>query len=123
MIKIVKSLYIFLGFFFFGLGLLGIILPLLPTTPFLLLASFFFVKGSEKFEIWFKGTDVYKNHLEGFVKNKAMTLKQKLTILIFADCMIAIPFFLVDSILIRVILLIIVGYKYYYFIWKIKTVT
>ncbi|MGM7724212.1 DUF454 family protein [Metabacillus sp. Hm71] len=123
MIKIVKSLYIFLGFFFFGLGLLGIILPLLPTTPFLLLASFFFVKGSEKFEIWFKGTDVYKNHLEGFVKNKAMTLKQKLTILIFADCMIAIPFILVDSILIRVILLIIVGYKYYYFIWKIKTVT
>ncbi|KKI91990.1 membrane protein [Bacillus sp. SA1-12] len=121
-IKLIKSLYIFLGFFFMGLGLLGIILPLLPTTPFLLLASVCFVKGSKKFEIWFKATNVYKKHLEGFVKNKAMTIKQKLTILLFADCMIAIPFILLDSLLVRIFLLCIVGYKYYYFIRKIKTI-
>ncbi|EKN69801.1 hypothetical protein BABA_08416 [Neobacillus bataviensis LMG 21833] len=101
---------------------MGIILPLLPTTPFLLLASFCFVKGSEKFERWFKGTTIYKRHLENFVKERAMTLQQKLTILLFADVMIAIAFFFLDNIILRVVLLLIVVYKYYYFIYKIKTV-
>jgi uncharacterized membrane protein YbaN (DUF454 family) len=104
-----------------GLGIVGIIFPILPTTPFLLLASVCFVRGSKKFEIWFKGTNIYKKHLEEFVINKAMTLRQKITILLTADCMIAIPFIIIDNIVIRITLIIIVLYKYYYFIWKIKT--
>ncbi|WP_342434046.1 YbaN family protein [Neobacillus sp. FSL H8-0543] len=120
--KVIKLLYIIIGFISLGLGILGIVLPLLPTTPLLLLASFCFVKGSERFEIWFKGTNVYKRHLESFVKERSMTLKQKLTILLFADVMIAIAFFLVNNLLVRVTLLAIVIYKYYYFIYKIKTV-
>lgn len=110
------------GFIFLGLGILGIILPLLPTTPFLLLSSFFFVRGSKKFEIWFKGTTIYKRHLEGFVKNRSMTLRQKVTILLFADFMILIPFILLDHVFVKVFLGLVVGYKYYYFIYKIKTV-
>lgn len=102
--------------------MLGIILPLLPTTPLLLLASFCFVKGSERFERWFKGTSIYKRHLESFIRERAMTLKQKWTILLFADVMIAITFFMVDISLVRVVLLLIVAYKYYYFFTKIKTV-
>jgi uncharacterized protein len=120
--KIVKVLYIIIGFIALGLGVLGLILPVLPTTPLLLLASYCFVKGSERFEIWFKGTTLYKRHLETFVKERSMTLKQKLTILLFADVMIAIPFFILDSLMVRVMLVLIVIYKYYYFIYKIKTV-
>ncbi|MEH7112882.1 DUF454 family protein [Neobacillus niacini] len=120
--KIIKFLYIIIGFISLGLGVLGLILPVLPTTPLLLLASYCFVKGSEKFERWFKGTKLYKRHLETFVKERAMTLKQKLSILIFADVMIAIPFFILDSVLVRAMLALIVVYKYYYFIYKIKTV-
>ncbi len=120
--KIIKFLYIIIGFISLGLGVLGLILPVLPTTPLLLLASYCFVKGSEKFERWFKGTKLYKRHLETFVKERSMTLKQKLTILLFADVMIAIPFFILDSVLVRAMLALIVVYKYYYFIYKIKTV-
>ncbi|MDR7076910.1 uncharacterized membrane protein YbaN (DUF454 family) [Neobacillus niacini] len=120
--KIVKFIYIIIGFMSLGLGVLGLILPVLPTTPLLLLASYCFVKGSERFERWFKGTKLYKRHLETFVKEKAMTLKQKLTILLFADAMIAIPFFILDSLMVKVLLVLIVFYKYYYFIFKIKTV-
>jgi uncharacterized membrane protein YbaN (DUF454 family) len=101
---------------------LGIILPVLPTTPLLLLASFCFVKGSERFELWFKGTKLYKRHLEVFLIERAMTLKQKLAILLFADVMIAISFFLLDSFIIRTVFLLIVLFKYYYFFYKIKTV-
>jgi uncharacterized membrane protein YbaN (DUF454 family) len=93
-----------IGFIALGLGVLGLILPVLPTTPLLLLASYCFVKGSERFEIWFKGTTLYKRHLETFVKERSMTLKQKLTILLFADVMIAIPFFILDSLMVRVML-------------------
>jgi uncharacterized protein len=120
--KIVKLLYIIIGFIALGLGVLGIILPVLPTTPLLLLASYCFVKGSERFEIWFKGTTLYKRHLETFVKERSMTLKQKLTILLFADVMIAIPFFILDNLMIRFMLAAVIFYKYYYFIYKIKTV-
>jgi uncharacterized protein len=122
MSKIIKFLYIIIGFIALGLGVLGLVLPVLPTTPLLLLASYCFVKGSERFEHWFKGTTLYKRHLETFVKERAMTLKQKLTILLFADVMIAIPFFILDSFFIRLMLVMIVFYKYYYFIYKIKTV-
>lgn len=123
MSKFIKFLYIIIGFIALGLGVLGLVLPVLPTTPLLLLASYCFVKGSERFEHWFKGTTLYKRHLETFVKERAMTLKQKLTILLFADVMIAIPFFILDSFFVRLMLVLIVFYKYYYFIYKIKTVT
>ena len=120
--KITKLLFILMGFIALGLGMLGIILPLLPTTPLLLLASFCFIKGSARFEIWFKGTKLYKKHVESFVNTRSMTLKQKLTILIFADIMILTTMIFVDNLAVRLILLLIILYKYYYFIYKIKTV-
>ena len=51
-----------------------------------------------------------------------MTRKQKWSILLFADAMILIAFFLTDKIIVKVILLLVIAYKYYYFITKIKTV-
>ncbi|MEC2077152.1 YbaN family protein [Metabacillus fastidiosus] len=119
---IIKYLYITFGFIFVGIGLLGIVLPLLPATPFLMLASFCFMRGSKKFEIWLKESAMYKKYVVEFFHNKSMTLRQKITILLFADCMIAIPFIILDNIFIRIILIAVVAYKYYYFIYKIKTV-
>lgn len=121
--SITKFLYIVLGFLFLGLGVIGIVLPIIPTTPLLLLASFFFVKGSKRFDHWFKSTNLYKKHLESFVKRREMTLRQKLTILLTADAMIAVPFIILDGIAVKLLLVAVVIYKYYYFITKIKTVS
>ncbi|NRB39704.1 MAG: YbaN family protein [Pseudomonadales bacterium] len=49
---LIKALFILLGFISFALGFIGIFLPLLPTTPFILLAAFFFSKSSERFYGW-----------------------------------------------------------------------
>ncbi|WP_231687851.1 YbaN family protein [Bacillus sp. FJAT-27251] len=120
--KLVNLLYIALGFLFMGLGMLGIVLPVLPTTPLLLLALFFFVKGSKRFEAWFRETKVYKKYLQDFIRDNSMTVKQKVAINLFADSMILIAFIMVDKAYVRAILLAVVLYKWYYFITKIKTI-
>lgn len=120
--RLIKSLYIIIGLVSLGFGVIGIFLPVLPTTPLLLLASFCFMKGSERFEIWFKGTQLYKKHLESFVKEKSMTLRQKLTLLLFADAMIIMAMIMVDKLFVRIMLVGVIIYKYYYFITKIKTI-
>lgn len=119
--KIKRYLYITVGLIAFALGAIGVIIPVLPTTPFLLLASFCFARGSEKFNNWFIGTSLYKKHLESFVKKREMTLKQKICILAFADFMIAFPLFIIDSLMVKSILILVIVFKFYYFIFRIKT--
>lgn len=117
-----RILFIVLGFIFLGVGAIGIVVPILPTTPFLLLASFFFAKGSKRFHDWFLSTKLYKKYLESFVKSRAMTLKGKLTILIPVSCMLIITFILVDNIYARIVLVILFISKYVYFFTQIRTV-
>lgn len=120
--KIKKFLYVTIGIISFGLGAIGVVLPVLPTTPFLLLSSFCFVRGSERFDKWFKGTKLYKKHLESFVNNRQMTLKQKVTILLFADFMLMFPLIILDSLMVKGLIVIVMLTKYWYFIFRIKTV-
>ena len=61
-----KYIYIAFGFIFFALGAIGTTIPILPTVPFLLLASACFAKGSDRINHWFHNTTFYKNHLEEF---------------------------------------------------------
>ena len=55
-----RYLYAGLGLLFLGLGGIGVIIPIIPTTPFLLLTSFFFLRSSERLNTWFEGTRMYK---------------------------------------------------------------
>ncbi|MBS4956662.1 YbaN family protein [Clostridium sp.] len=121
--KIKKYFYITLGFIALGLGLIGVILPILPTTPFLLLTSFCFAKGSERFHVWFTNTNIYKKHLESFVKERAMTLKQKVVLLSFVNFMLAFPLILVDVLPMRITIIVLIIIKLYYFIFRVKTIT
>ena len=121
--KVKKYFYITLGFITLGLGLIGVILPILPTTPFLLVTSFCFAKGSERFHVWFTNTNIYKKHLESFVKERAMTLKQKVLLLSFVNFMLAFPLILVDVLPMRITIIVLIIIKLYYFIFRVKTIT
>lgn len=117
-----RILFICLGFLFVGIGAVGIVVPILPTTPFLLLASFFFAKGSKRFHDWFMSTKLYKKHLESFVKSRSMTLKSKLTILLPVSAMLIITFIFVNNLHARIVLVILFIGKYLYFFTQIKTI-
>lgn len=132
--KIFKPLWIILGFVFAGLGCVGIPLPVLPTTPFLLLAAFCFAKGSRRVDAWFRGTKLYKNHLESFVTHRSMTLKTKLSILFTASAMLIFAFVMMTvkaiqngnsaaNIIGRILILIMIPIKYIYFFTMIKTIS
>ena len=116
-----KIIYVILGFISMGLGIAGSFLPVLPTVPFLLLASFFFARGSERFHGWFTQTRIYKNYLEDFEKNRSMTLKAKIGLLSLSSTMIAFPIFLLKNNYLRLALILVVIFKYYYCIFRIKT--
>ena len=116
-----KIIYVILGFISMGLGIAGSFLPGLPTVRFLLLARFFFARGSERFHGWFTQTRIYKNYLEDFDKNRSMTLKAKIGLLCLSSTMIAFPIFLLKNNYLRLALILVVIFKYYYFIFRIKT--
>ena len=120
--RIKKIIFVIVGFISLLLGIIGTVLPILPTVPFLLLASYCFARGSNKFEVWFKSSKIYKKYLENFILNKSMTLKQKIYISTFADIMIAFPLVILNNLYIKLFLIIVIIFKYYYFIFKIKTI-
>ncbi|OLS03214.1 YbaN family protein [Tissierella creatinophila] len=122
-VSFLNIIYIILAFVFLGLGFIGIFLPVLPTTPFLLLASFFFAKGSPKFNKWFISTKIYKNHLEEFKRTRSMTLRKKLLIVIPVSIMLITTAILMNNMYLRLLILFLIMFIYYYFSFRINTLS
>lgn len=72
-----KAIYIILGCIGLILGAVGVIVPMLPAFPFLLLAAFGFARGSERLHSWFISTRLYKNNLETYMRGQGMTRRTK----------------------------------------------
>ncbi len=118
----IKLLWLMIGIVSMVLGAIGVVLPVLPTTPFLLVASFCFAKGSDRFHKWFIGTKLYKKHLESFVTSRSMTLKTKLCILLPASAMLILAMLAMSNIYGRVFIVFLIIFKYIYFFTRIETV-
>ena len=119
--RIVKFIYLTTGLVFLGLGLLGVVLPVLPTTPFLLITTYCFAKGSSRFYQWFCNTQIYQKYIENFIKERAMTLKTKLSILIFASTVMMIAFATIRVLPARCFLIAVIIFHWWYFFFRIKT--
>ncbi|MCC2971162.1 YbaN family protein [Massilia sp. IC2-476] len=74
------------------LGILGIFLPLLPTTPFLLLASWCFARGSERLHGWLLSHRVFGEYLRNFEAGRGIPLKAKIvaTAMLWTSLLLAI---------------------------------
>lgn len=110
------------GFISLSIGIAGTVLPVLPGGPFYLFAAFCFTKSSKSIENWFKSTSLYEKYVLAFLQKKGMTRKEKIRINIIADFFILISIFYVDTLIVRILLIVLALYKHYYFIKKIKTI-
>ena len=111
-----------LGLFFVALGSIGVFFPVLPTTPFLLLAAFFLARSSSKLNAWFESTDLYKNYIADFLETRSMTMKTKRYILTMATVAMFISGVLVDVIYARIALVLIAFIMHVYFKTQIRTI-
>ena len=116
-----KYVWIIAGLLFLGLGVLGVALPILPTTPFVLASLFCFAKGSDRMHRWLLSTKLYQKHVKKFNETRMMTLKEKITILAVASVMLLSGFYFSKKIHARILIILVMCIKYYVFIFKIKT--
>ncbi len=118
-----RVIFCILGLISLILGCIGIVLPVIPTVPFLLLTSYFFSRGSKRFDNWFKNSKIYKKYLENFVKNKVMTLKGEILLLGLVTTILVTLMWRVNNIYMSICLLALIICKYLYFFLCIETVS
>lgn len=119
--KLIHAGFVCLGFLFVGLGAVGVVLPLFPATPFLLLAAVCFAKGSDRFHRWFANTKLYLRYVEPAIHKKAMEGPAKRKAVLVLCLVFAVGFFLVPIWHGKAVILVVALFHFYYFAFKIKT--
>jgi len=106
------SLYKSLGFIFLGLGVIGVFLPLLPTTPFLLVSAACFARSSDKWHRWLLSNRIFGPLIKDWQERKCISISTKIfaisLVVLFGGYSIV---FLLTDIKLRILctLLILVG--------------
>ena len=100
-----KSLYLIVGTISLILGIIGIFLPLLPTTPLLLLTSYCLLKSSDRLNEKFMKTKIYKKYVKEFQEKGGMTLKAKLMLTIPVSLLLFM-FITINSFIMRMVIVI-----------------
>ena len=76
--RIKKQLLIVAGAISTAIGIIGIVVPILPTTPFLLLAAACYVRSSERFYRWLLGNRWFGAYIGDYLAGRGMPLKTKI---------------------------------------------
>ena len=76
--KLVRVLFFVAGSIFLARGAIGVALPVLPTTPFLLLALACYCRSSERMTYWMLNNKYFGNYIRNYKEGKGIPLKTKL---------------------------------------------
>lgn len=119
-----KVLFVTLGCVSLALGVVGIVLPVLPTVPFFLLTAFCFAKSSQRLHNWFLGTAMYKKYIGSYMKRKGMTLRAKLTLIGTVTALMAVGFVMMSRVPVgRAIMAVVWVGHIVYFGFIVKTIS
>lgn len=102
-----RSIFFSLGAIFVGIGAVGVALPVLPTTPFILIAAFCFGKSSKKAEKWISNNRHFGSYIENYKNKKGVPIEVKRDSLIFLWFMLIISMIIINKPIMMVILAII----------------
>lgn len=101
-----NHLFIALGFISLALAIIGIFIPLLPTTPFLLLSAALFFRGSPRLYHWLTNHKIFGEYIRNFREYKAIPLTTKVfAVATLWAVILSTAFFVIDKWLIRGILI------------------
>jgi len=118
----IRVLYVILGTISLIIGFIGILLPVLPTTPFLLLSAASFYRGSEKLHNWLLHSRLFGPTIRDYEEKRGFSKSTKIrTILITWLAVFFSIYFMLDSFIhvVGVIFFALIGT---YVIFRIKTV-
>lgn len=104
------------------LGVIGIVLPLLPTTPFLLLAGFCFIKSSKTLYEWLVNHRILGRYIKSYIIHKAIDRRTKLLAIGVLWLSLGISLFLIRVRLIELVL-VLIGLGVSAYILSLKTLT
>lgn len=111
-----------LGLAAFGLGAVGAVLPVLPTTPLILLAAFCFARSSQRLDAWFHGTALYRVVFSGYMERRMMSVRAKLSLLVPVSALMALGMYFTSGIpLLRAIIAVVWAAHIVYFGFWVKT--
>ncbi len=105
--RIVQILLLIAGCVAVALGILGLFLPVLPTTPFMLLAAYCFCRSSQRLYIWLMSHPVFGFKLYSYRVTHGMTLRAKWQVWIFLWLSIGLSMMLVPSWWLRALLFLV----------------
>lgn len=104
-----RVLYVSLGLFFLGLGIVGAVLPVLPTTPFLILASYFFVRSSPRLNAWLLRSRLFGPMLRDWQEHRGIRPHVKVFVILLLPVVIASSIYFGNLSLPLAIMLIVLG--------------
>ncbi|MDD2200269.1 MAG: YbaN family protein [Bacteroidales bacterium] len=106
--NIYKLLLIITGSLFLVLGTIGIVVPVLPTTPFLLLTALCYAKSSEKFYNWLINNKVFGIYIKNYREGKGIPVRVKLfAISLLWVAILISAFFAVENNALKILLIVI----------------
>lgn len=99
-----KTIYLLLGIISFLVGTLGIFLPVLPTVPLYLLATFFLAKSSKKLHDKIVNSNMYQKHMKDYFDRSGIPLKKKIKIVLLSTSIMIISIIFCPNIYGKVII-------------------
>ncbi len=92
-----KALLIFMGTLFVALGVLGMFLPLLPTTVFLLMAAYCYSRSSERFHTWLLNNRLCGSYIRNYKSGKGISIRQKVSTIAMLWASIGFSFWIIGG--------------------------
>ena len=96
-----------IAFICVGLGTLGMFLPVLPTTPFLLLASWLFLKANSHWRTWLINHRVFGQYIENYLVHRAIPRRAKAISIATLWATILLSVYIVNPIWLKILLIFI----------------
>lgn len=104
--RVTRALYIIGGTLSLALGILGIVLPGLPTTPFALLSAYLYAKSSERLYNWLLSNRLLGPRIKNYHQKQGVTKKGKIGVIIFMWAMVCLSSFVIIKVIpLRILIL------------------